>query len=185
MKIFFFYSCVFLLICENVFSESTNRNSELNKLFDKLKETNNSPVAFELEKQIWQIWSTHPIKSELTDSLAIGSELMANGELESAHKIFSKIVKLEPNWAEAWNKRATVLYLMGKYKNSLSDIEEVLRLENRHFGALSGQGLVYIKLNYYEKAIVSYKAAQNIYPSIKSSEIMIPQLEELIKKEAI
>ena len=74
---------------------------------------------------------------------------------------------------------------MGKYENSLSDIDEVLKRESRHFGALSGQALVQIKLKNYEKAINSYKAAQKIYPSIKAAEIMIPQLQELINNETI
>ena len=92
---------------------------------------------------------------------------------------------MEPNWAESWNNRATARYLMGRYTESLKDINEVLKQENRHFGALSGQGLVYIQLKQYEKAINSYKEAQKIYPSIQSSDKMIPQLEELIRKEEI
>ena len=185
MKKIFFHVCIFLLLFGNVFSESINKDYELNKLFDQLKKTINASVAFEIEIKIWQIWSTHPTKNELTKSLAIGSKLMSNGKLQSAYDIFSEIINSEPNWAEGWNKRATVLYLMGKYENSLNDIKTVLKLENRHFGALSGQALVYIKLNHYEKAIASYKEAQKIYPSIESSKIMIPQLKELIKKEAI
>ena len=74
---------------------------------------------------------------------------------------------------------------MGRYQDSLNDIDEVLKRESRHFGALSGQGLVQIKLKNYEKAIKSYQAAQKIYPSIMSAKIMIPQLQELIKKKAI
>ena len=74
---------------------------------------------------------------------------------------------------------------MGRYQDSLNDIDEVLKRESRHFGALSGQGLVQIKLKNYENAIKSYQAAQKIYPSMRSAEIMIPQLQELIKKKAI
>ena len=95
------------------------------------------------------------------------------------------IINIEPTWAEGWNKRATVLYLMGRYKDSLRDINEVLKYESRHFGALSGQALIQIKLKNYEKAIESYRAAQKIYPSIGSAKIMIPQLQELIREEAI
>ena len=185
MKKVFFYVFILLIFCGNTFSDSKNRILELNKLFKQLKKTHNSSVAFEIEMQIWQIWSTHPTNSKLTNSLNIGSEFIANGKLESAYEIFSMIINIEPTWAEGWNKRATVLYLMGRYKDSLRDINEVLKYESRHFGALSGQGLVYIQLDQYEKAISSYKAAQKIYPLIKSSEKMIPQLEELIKKEAI
>jgi tetratricopeptide (TPR) repeat protein len=110
---------------------------------------------------------------------------MSKGELETAYKIFSTIIDYAPDWAEGWNKRATVLYLMGRYYDSLNDINEVLKRESRHFGALSGQGLVQIKLGNYEKAIKSYQAVQKIYPSIRAAKIMIPQLRKLIKDEVI
>ena len=181
------FLCVFLiLLCsEGVLGESTERNHRLDELFDQLKKTNDAYLAYKIEVKIWNIWSTHPTEEKLTNSLEIGSELMSMGDLNSAYKIFSLIIESEPNWAEGWNKRATVLYLMGKYLDSLNDIDEVLKRETRHFGALSGQALVQIKLSNYEEAIKSYEAAQKIYPSIKSAEIMIPQLQELIKKEAI
>jgi tetratricopeptide (TPR) repeat protein len=135
--------------------------------------------------KIWNIWSTHPTREQLTHSLAKGSNLMSKGKLVSAYKIFSAIIESEPDWAEGWNKRATVLYLMGRYNDSLNDINETLKRESRHFGALSGQGLVHIKLKNYEKAIESYEAVQKIYPSVNSAKIMIPQLKKLIKDEAI
>ena len=135
--------------------------------------------------RIWNIWSTHPTQEKLTQLLAKGSDFISKGELVSAYEIFSTIVETEPDWAEGWNKRATVFFLMGRYQDSLSDIDEVLKRESRHFGALSGQGLVLIKLENYEKAIKSYQAAQKIYPSIKTAKIMIPQLKELIKDKTI
>ena len=110
---------------------------------------------------------------------------MAKEELNKAYEIFSQIILVDPNWAEGWNKRATVLYLMGRYQDSLIDIDEVLKRENRHFGALSGQGLVQTKLKNYEKAIKSYQAVQKIYPSIRAAKVMIPQLKKLIKYEVI
>ena len=74
---------------------------------------------------------------------------------------------------------------LDKLFQSLKDINAVLKRESRHYGALSGQGLVQTELKNYEKAIKSYQAAQKIYPSIKAAKIMIPQLEELIKGRAI
>ena len=88
-------------------------------------------------------------------------------------------------WAEAWNKRATVLYMMADYKASQADIDKVLELEERHFGALAGQGLVNIKLENYEKAIESYEKAKELYPSMRSPDIMIKQIKDLIKKQSI
>ena len=103
----------------------------------------------------------------------------------NAIKIFDEVIELDPNWAEAWNKRATVLYILGNYEASQKDIDKVLSLEKRHFGALAGQGLVNIKLENYEKAIKSYEKAQEIYPSMQSPKIMIKQIEELIKQQLI
>ena len=179
------YIFFILLFYGNAIAESKDSNIKLNQLFDQLKKSNNASKAFEIEKKIWIIWSTHPTQEKLTLSLAKGSDLMSEGKLLPAYNIFSTIVESEPSWAEGWNKRATVLYLMGRYQDSLKDINEVLKRENRHFGALSGQGLVQIKLENYEKAIKSYQAVQKIYPSMKTAKIMILQIEELIKNKTI
>ena len=174
-----------LLFCVNTIADTNDSNIKLDKLFEQLKKSYNVNVALEIEMKIWDIWSTHPTKIKLTQALEIGSDLMSKGKLDESYKIFSTIVIASPEWAEGWNKRATVLYLMGKYEDSLNDIDEVLKRENRHFGALAGQALVQIKLKNYEKAIKCYQAVQKIYPSIRAAEIMIPQLQELIKAEAI
>ena len=185
MKKLYLYVFLVLMFCGNVVAESKDRDVRLNQLFEQLKKSNNASIAFEIEIKIWNIWSTHPTLDNLTQSLAKGSELMSKGELEAAYKIFSTIIESSPDWAEGWNKRATVLYLMGRYQDSLNDIDEVLKRENRHFGALSGQGLVQIKLGNYEKAIKSYQAAQKIYPFIMAAKVMVPQLKKLIKDGVI
>ena len=153
-------------------------------VFNELK-INNSTIANEVEQKIWKIWSTHPNDEKLTSLLAEGSNLVNNDKYSLAIDVFSKAIKLDPLWAEAWNKRATVLYLMDQYQSSLDDIKITLILEPRHFGALSGQALNYIELNEYEKAIESYKTVQKIYPIMAGAKKMIPQLEELIKDQAV
>ena len=185
MKKIFLYKLLFFYFCINAIADSNYRNIKLDQLFKQLKKSSNASVAYEIEMKIWNIWSTHPTQDKLTLSLAKGSELMSQGKLENSYKIFSTIIEVSPSWAEGWNKRATVLYLMGKYQDSLNDINEVLKLENRHFGALSGQGLVQIELKNYEKAIESYKKAIKIYPLISSANIMVPRLKKLIKDEAV
>ena len=185
MKKLSLYAFLVLMFFGNTIAESKDREAKLDQLFEQLKKSNNTSIALEIEMKIWSILSKHPTQEKLTQSLSKGSELMAEGELESAYKIFSTIIDSAPDWAEGWNKRATVLYLMGRYYDSLNDIDEALKLESRHFGALSGQGLVQIKLGNYEKAIKSYQAVQKIYPSIRAAKVMIPQLRKLIKDEAI
>ena len=165
-------------------SSADERKNELDRLFNDLK-IKNSSISKKIEQRIWDIWSTHPTDDELTLILSEGSKFVREQQLSNAIDVFTKAIKLDPSWAEAWNKRATVLYLLGDYEGSQKDIDKVLELEKRHFGALAGQGLVNIKLENYEKAIESYKKAQEIYPSMKSPEIMIKQIKELIKQQLI
>ena len=187
MKKFIVFLVLGLLFLSNVNAEE--KTSELDKLFTQLKNSKNLSSAQVVEKKIWEIWMIHPSDDRrgfrLTELLTQGSRLMNMGELSKAYQLFTTIIATEPDWFEAWNKRATVLYLMGKYRESLNDISEVLKRENRHFGALSGRGLVQIELGNYEKAIKNYQSAQKIYPSITSAKIMIPQLQELIKQGVI
>ena len=173
---------IILILYSNVLI-ADERKSELDKLFNDLK-IDNASLSFETEQKIWKLWSTHPSDQKLTEMLSKGSDLVNNQKLNEAIIIFSKVIDLDPDWAEAWNKRATVLYLVGEYQESQNDIIKVLQLEERHFGALAGQGLVNIQLKNYEKAIMSYEKAKKIYPTMKSPDIMIKQLEELIKNQS-
>ena len=159
-------------------------NEQLNKLFDDLKISSESS-SFLIEQKIWKLWSTHPNDEKLTTLLAEGSAAVNDNQLTEAINIFTKVIELDPNWAEAWNKRATVFYLVGQFQKSQDDIDKVLNLEKRHFGALAGQGLVNIQLKNFEKAIKSYQKALEIYPSMRSPEIMIKEIEALIKQELI
>jgi len=175
-----------LLIFSNASAEK--RDDELNNLFKQLKNSENIK-AIEIENKIWKIWSTHPSDDRrgyrLTELLAQGSLLIKRRELSKAYRVFSQIILEDPKWAEAWNKRATVLYMLGSYEKSQNDINEVLKIEKRHFGALSGQGLVQTKLENYKKAIKSYKEVQKIYPSMQAPKVMIPRLKKLIKGQSI
>jgi tetratricopeptide (TPR) repeat protein len=182
IKKFFILSIFFFLSLSAAFADE--RKKQLDKLFNELK-TDNPVLTFEVEQKIWKIWSTHPKKNELTLMLSEGSTLLKNDKLNEAVNIFTKVIELDPNWAEAWNKRATVLYLLGEFQKSQNDIDNVLKLEERHFGALAGQGLVNIQLKNYDKAIMSYEKAQKIYPTMKSPKIMIKEIKELIKQQSI
>ena len=183
MRLIKFILFIFILFSFS-FLNAQDRDSKLNELFNELK-INNVTLTSDIEQKIWKIWSTHPYNQELTKRLEEGSRLVRNQKLSEAINIFTEVIDLDPKWAEAWNKRATALYLLGDYKASQKDIDKVLELENRHFGALAGQGLVNIKLENYEKAIESYKKAKKIYPTMRSPKIMIKQIKELIKQELI
>ena len=165
-------------------SIALERNVQLDKLFKELKNINTN-LVLQTEQKIWKIWSTHPTNNKLTTRLEEGSQFVRDQNYLKAIDVFTEVINLDKKWAEAWNKRATVFYLIGEFQDSQNDIDKVLELEKRHFGALAGQGLVNIQLKNYEKAIRSYQQAQEIYPTMKSATIMIKHIEELIKEQTI
>ena len=187
MKKFISILILSFLFISNVNAE--DKKSELDELFIQLKNAKDSSSSLIIRNKILKIWSIHPSDDRrgfrLTELLNQGTVLINRKELNKAYELFTKIIATEPDWSEAWNKRATVLYLMNRYQSSLDDIKITLSLEPRHFGALSGQALNYIELKQYEKAIQSYRAAQKIYPALDSAKKMIPELQELINDQAI
>ena len=181
MKILTF---IFFIFCTSVISENFEQKNKLDRLFNQLEKINNSKKAELLEKQIWSIWSKHPTNNKLTEKLELGTELMQYGDYNYALEVFDNILITDPKWSEAWNKRATLYFLMSQFTNSLNDIDKVLKIEPRHFGALSGQARIFIKLQKYEKAIKSIERALEFYPSFKSREL-IPEIKRLIKEESV
>ena len=182
MKRVLLFCLIFLFYLTSSFAN--DRDVRLNQLFNELK-VNKAKVAAIVEQEIWSLWSTHPTDEKLTARLEEGSMFVRNQQPNRARDIFTEVIKLDENWAEAWNKRATVLYILGEYQKSQEDIDKVLELEPRHFGALAGQGMVNIKLKNYEKAIRSYEEAREIYPSMKTPDAMIKQMKEIIKQQSI
>ena len=182
MKNFIVFFIFFFGLFNSTFA--TDRNIQLDKLFQELKSFNSTSVL-QTEHRIWKLWSTHPTNDKLTARLEEGSQFVRDQNYLKAIDIFTEVINFDKNWAEAWNKRATVLYMLGEFQKSQDDIDQVLLLEQRHFGALAGQGLVNIQLKNYEKAIRSYEQAQEIYPAMISPKIMIKQIEELMKQQTI
>eukprot|EP00435_Cladocopium_sp_Y103_P054403 s1447_g17.t1 len=108
------------------------------RLLDELASADSSR-AWHLERLLWQTWYFHENPVAMT-LLSEGSNLMDEGDLELAKQCFLHAATLEPSWAEAWNRLATVDYLLGNYNYSLKEIDKTLELQPRHFGALSGKG---------------------------------------------
>ena len=179
-----FFVIIFIVVFNNAYAEE--KNFELDKLFKQLQ-TKELKIALKIEKKIWKIWSTHPSEGRkgyrLTDMLAKGELMLAKKNLNEAIQIFSLIISVDPNWAEAWNKRATALYLSGKYEDSINDIKNVLQLEPRHFGAISGLGMNQIELRNYTQALKNYKKALKIYPTMQGAKKMVSFLNDLINNQ--
>ena len=138
-------------------------DARLDSLFDQLQKAVDPSEAVVLEATIWQIWIEH---SDDAVSLLMrkGVAAMNRGDHRGALEDFDQIVKIAPDFAEGWNKRATVNYLLGRHEDSLADIEKTLALEPRHFGALSGRGLVYFALDEMQMALDSFEAALVVNP---------------------
>ena len=167
-----------------IFVSSVAQASNINLLFEKLSKANNYNEAKILEEKIWNNWLKHPDSEYLTLKLENATFSMNHQQYQIALKLFTDIINEDPNWAEGWNKRATLLYIIGNYEKSLEDIEKVLKIEPRHFGALSGRAQIYISQKKYEKALKDLEKVKSIYPLIKSS-TMIEFLREVIKEQQI
>ena len=139
------------------------RDPRLEILFDRLKAAPDVQIAEVVAANIWSIWGQvgdRAVSMLLSDGVAA----MGRRDLRTALDKFDQIVLIAPEFAEGWNKRATVNYLVGNYRESLADIDKTLALEPRHFGALSGRGLVYLELEEEKLALESFEAALEVYP---------------------
>lgn len=124
----------------SVFADQTD--PKLDQLFAQLRTAPNKAAADPIERDIWAIW-VHRGDQVIDSHMALGIKAMRTGALHLSLREFSTVVSLDPQFAEGWNKRATVHYMMGNLDQSVRDIERTLALEPRHFGAISGMGLIF------------------------------------------
>ena len=157
---------VLLMIPHTV--DADQKDPELDQLFLQLEHSKSPSQATSLEKRIWQIWMEHPFP-EMTTKLQKGTQAMQLQNYEEALKHFSELTRQVPQFAEGWNKRATVLFLMGRFHESSVDVERTLQLEPRHFGALSGKGLILMNLKDWSGAIEAFQQGLQIHPFMPST----------------
>lgn len=159
-------------------------DERLDVLFDRLKTTDSEVEAAALTRQIWVIWG-HSASDVVNAFMAKGAEAMSRRNYETALAAFNKVVETEPNFAEGWNKRATVHYLMGDYAASVQDVERTLTLEPRHFGALSGLGLIYLAVGDDLAALKAFEAALKVNPYLPGARAHVDQLRRRLRKNSI
>lgn len=141
-------------------------DSRLYTLFQALRDTQDPARAAFVQQRIWSIWFEHP-DARIRESLAAGEQALAAGRLAAAVERFSEVIRLDPEFAEGWNRRATAYYAQGRYPLSLADVTEVLAREPRHFGALAGRGLCFQALGRTAEAIAAYRQALEINPHME------------------
>jgi len=131
------------------------------------------------ENAMWQVWSRSG--DEAVDHLfAVGVEQMSARRGELAVETFTEIVQRRPEFAEGWNKRATVYYLLGEYQKSLADCNEVMKRNPYHFGALSGYGMIYLELDQPAKALDYFQQALGVNPNLESIRQTVEMLKTLL-----
>jgi tetratricopeptide (TPR) repeat protein len=130
----------------------------------------------------WQIWSRSgdPAIDKL---FARGLEQMEALALTDALATFSDIVRLKPAFAEGWNKRATIYFLLGRNEESLKDCGEVLKRNPKHFGALAGAGQIHLRLGNAERALEFFRRAVDVNPNLEGVAEVIPMLEQLLRDQ--
>ena len=156
----------------------------LDGLFGQLLTTEDFVEAISLTNQIWDLWvqSDDPAVSEL---MTDGMNAMHVGDWRRALIAFDEVVETSPEFAEGWNKRATVYYLMGRLDDSLTDVERTLELEPRHFGALSGRGLILMEAGEIPQALNAFEHALDTNPHMPLIKEHARQLREALKGSAI
>jgi tetratricopeptide (TPR) repeat protein len=157
-----------------VYAAQYTDSAAVDELFAQLKVAPSAAEADDIAAQIWDYWFK-PDVPDLADRMAKAGAAMRAGDLDSALSDLSGIVKDYPDYAEGWNQRATLYYILNNYEASLADIDKVLAIEPRHFGALSGRVMIYLKQGKHDLALQDMVAALAIHPYL-SAKALFPEL---------
>jgi tetratricopeptide (TPR) repeat protein len=128
------------------------------------------------EEALWAVWSRSG-DARVDDLLGQGVAQMSARRFPEAIATFTRIVELKPDFAEGWNKRATVYFLAGEYQRSLKDCDEVIKRNPQHFGALSGYGQIHLKLGRQDKALEYFRRALAVNPNLEGVQALVEELE--------
>ncbi len=139
------------------------RDQRLPPLFEHLAEAEVQSDAIDAAHQIWTIW-TQSGDAEIDAQMQHSSDLMQRGRLSEALEVLDAVVAARPQFAEGWNRRATVHYMAGDFAASMADIQRTLALEPRHFGALSGMGLIFKATGDPQAALNAFEEVLRIHP---------------------
>lgn len=172
--------CLMLVMC--IFSPiglTDQNDAELEPLFEQLQLAQSDSQAKAIEAQIWQHW----LAIEDENAAALLSQLtyaMSLGQHELALDLCNQLIDSNSDFAEGWNKRATVHYLLGNHGLSVADIKQTLLLEPRHFGALSGLGLIFMASGNFQAALDAFNAVLELSPSSTNARNSVARAKSMI-----
>jgi tetratricopeptide (TPR) repeat protein len=158
--------------------------SRIDKLFGDLKRERNEAAAQRIANFIREEWSRSGSAS-IDLMMQWSAKAMEEKRYDVALDFLDQVTILAPDYAEGWNRRATLHYMMGSYAKSMSDIEHVLRLEPRHFGALSGMAAIFKTYDMKKPALDAFQRVLNVYPMLRSAQEEVSDLAEELAGEGI
>lgn len=171
-----------LLFSSNV--QADQNDERLGSLFEQLQTVSTPEGARSIEARIWTIWYEHPDNAvELL--LRQGQSAMRRQDFDAALRSFDQVVLIDPQFAEGWNARATLNYYSGQYERSLFDIDKTLQLEPRHFGALSGRGLVYTAMEQLDLALEAFEETLTVNPHSRGAKLNAEAIRKVIQDREI
>jgi tetratricopeptide (TPR) repeat protein len=157
-----------------------DRTKSLDFLFGALKAAPDDVSAKHVEARIWAIWLQTP--SDTAALLMTRAKAAVDGQkIDVAIKLLDAVIKLRPDYVEAWNRRATLYYMQNDYGRSLADIREVLIREPRHFGALAGLGMIMQEIGDEKRALDAYRKALAINPHLDKIPEQVKSLTEKVE----
>ncbi|MET1411577.1 tetratricopeptide repeat protein [Roseibium sp. HPY-6] len=162
-----------LLICLCTIAGIAIADTVRDDLFEALKNATTEAEAKSIERDIWQSWIEAAPTPQLKSKVESAMRKREQYDFQGGRDILDEVVKEAPSYAEGWNQRAFILFLQGNYEASLNDIERVLELEPRHFGALSGKAMIYMTLGRVKLGQETLREAVEIHPYLQERSMLI------------
>ena len=164
-----------LILSLDAMTPSPRLPQELDTLFDDLSQPKLEEPLDVVEGSIWALWCSHPDESAVQRmERVIGG--LSQGRFEVAERILDGLISDYPDWAEAWNKRATLYFLQDRDEESVADIEATLKLEPRHFGALGGFGQICLRMDEPVSARIAFEKALEVNPHLDGVREIVHEL---------
>ena len=175
-----FMGLMLLLAAGSAFADDAADRAAIDKLFAQLRVAPNAETAQAIDAQIWTYWTT-PSDPILAGRMREVLTARGMGDAAGALRLLDKLIADYPDYAEGWNQRATLHFMMGDYEASIADCAKVLELEPRHYGALSGRALMYLQQGKRSLALKDMKAALELHPFLSERQLF-PELQQEITR---
>jgi tetratricopeptide (TPR) repeat protein len=168
------------LLAVPTFADEASDKAALDELFAELRLAPDAETAHQIDQRIWIYWTT-PSDPKLAGRMGEVMAARRVGDIPGAIVLLTRLVADYPTYAEAWNQRATMFYIINDFEASLADIENVLKYEPRHFGALSGRAMIYLQQGKRALAIKDMAAALELHPFLNERRLFPELLQDVTR----